>query len=109
MSMFDSVGRAGCVSGPACLRLQGVPVGGLALPATEKDMRELAGNAMSLCVVEQLLRAALVAVGVNGNSLPDRWRDGSAQGGAVQSSLQHTHPPTLHTVITICFVWGACD
>ena len=72
-------------------------------------MRELAGNAMSLCVVEQLLRAALVAVGVDEATLPNRWRDGSAQAALVRDAWGQNPPSqVIDSVPDFVGHWFGC-
>ena len=63
----------------ACCRLQGIPACDLVLPDDHRSVRRLMGNAMSLSVVEPLLRAAFVATGLCHPSTPDRWASGRAQ------------------------------
>lgn len=88
-----NVSRGCRISAAATMRLQGVLTSKLVLPISDGATRHLAGNAMSLCVVERLLRAALVAIGVHGHALTDRWGPGSAQADLVREAWG-TMPPT---------------
>ena len=63
------------VSACATMRLQGVRASELALPANDADTRNLAGNAMSMCVVEQLLWQTLLATCADSAAIPNRWRE----------------------------------
>ena len=83
----------GCRLSPtATLRLQGVCASDLVLPSNDGHVRNLAGNAMSLCVVERLLRGALLAIGVHKSGLPDRWASGIAQAELIREAGGE-HPP----------------
>ena len=81
-----NISRGERISAAACMRLQGVCTEGLVLPDKDGQVRNLAGNAMSLCVVERLLRAALVAAGSDNVDLPDRWGAGVAQAAIVREA-----------------------
>ena len=83
---FWNVSRGERLDSLACLRLQGIPAGQVVLPPKDTDVRELAGNSMSLCVVEQLLRAALVSCGAAGDVVANRWFEGSAQADLVRDA-----------------------
>ena len=59
--------------GPAaCVRLQGFAAGAIAWPTGDRLTRALAGNGMSLCVVEPILRNMAVAVGFDEGAMPHR-------------------------------------
>ena len=51
----------------------------LDLPDADRFVRKRMENAMSLCVVEPLLRSAFVSVGMLKEETPCRWSDGRAQ------------------------------
>ena len=59
--------------------MQGLVAHSLILPRADGATRRLMGNAMSLCVLEPLLRAALIAVDGLDVTSPNRWADGTAQ------------------------------
>ena len=45
---------------------------------------------MSLCVIEPLLRQALLSCGRSAHELPDRWGSGSAQAGLILDAWSGT-------------------
>ena len=47
----------------SCCRLQGLAATSLHLPDRESSTRILMGNAMTMSVIEPLLRSALIAIG----------------------------------------------
>ena len=70
----------------AAMRLQGLPSMAAIWPDKDGDIRALAGNFMSLCVLEQVLRSGLIACGLCPLNTHDRWSDGSAQAALVQDA-----------------------
>ena len=74
----------GCRMPPdVCCRLQGIEASSLRGASSDIELRRLMGNAMTLSVVEPILRAALIATGCCQESIPDRWRSGEAQAALV--------------------------
>ena len=70
----------------AAMRLQGLPSTAAIWPTKYGDIRALAGNSMSLCVLEPVLRSGLIACGLCPLNTPDRWSDGSAQAALAQDA-----------------------
>ena len=62
-----------------CCRFQGLLPGNLVLPDADGAVRRLLGNAMSLFLLESLMRTGLIATGKLQLSTPNRWADGTAQ------------------------------
>ena len=61
------------------LKLQGISPGDVTVVVPGTEMGKQIGNAMSLDVVERVMRNALIAAGlINGEDFPDRWRSGMA-------------------------------
>ena len=75
---FWHLGRGERISAMTSLRLQGVCGGSAAWPQADGDMRALAGNSMSLPVVELILRNAFLSCGHDARAFPDRWTSGFA-------------------------------
>ena len=87
-----SVSRGSQLSAVATMHLQGINTRNLILPASDAHTRNLTGNAMSLCVVERLLRAALIAIGQRPVDVVDRWGQGLAQADLVREVWGETIP-----------------
>ena len=68
------------------MRLQGITSTTAVWPDKAGDTRALAGNSMSLCLVEPLLRNALIACGHDKASIIDRWGTGAAQADLVSDA-----------------------
>ena len=66
-----------------CCRLHGVEVALLKRPARDADLRRLMGNAMTMSVLEPVLRSALIATGCCTPDVPARWQTGVAQSALV--------------------------
>ena len=63
-------------------RLQGIDPASVTLKSIpDKETGHMIGNAMSLNVVERILRQALIHIGVLSAECPDRWEDGIAYTG----------------------------
>ena len=90
-----NVCRGEFLSGAASLRLQGVCTTGLRLPPREEDMRNLAGNGISVIVVERVIRAGLIACGREPSSFPDRWTSGEAQCALIREAWDGTPPSPI--------------
>ena len=80
-----------------CLRLQGVRSQDVAGNCTDTEIRGLCGNAMSLCIIEPLLRCALVATGCDPDRLVDRWSDGTAQAELIADAWGSSLPQGVAT------------
>ena len=60
-------------------RLQGMDPTKFKVDVTPTQLGQQIGNAMSVNVVERVLRNALLAAGmIESDTVPDRWRSGSA-------------------------------
>ena len=68
------------------MRLQGLCSTQLGDTGADGDLRALAGNSMSLCVIEPLLRRCLLSCGWSADSLPDRWGTGLAQSRLIRDA-----------------------
>ena len=73
-------------------RLQGLEFASLAVPSSDKQLRELMGNAMILSVVERLLRAGFIAAGLLDAAVADRWATGQAQFALVRDAWGSSIP-----------------
>ena len=89
------IGRGCRLSGVECLRLQGLASTDIANDHSEPALRALAGNSMSLCVLEPLMRSALIAVGLYDGAKEDRWANGSAQARLVHDAWGSGLPTTI--------------
>ena len=93
------IGWGARLSGAVTMRLQGLSSRRYCWSGSEPDLRSLAGNSMSLCVIEPLIRNALLACGWSPD-IPDRWSSGvataellvDAWGASVPRDLINTLP-----------------
>ena len=101
------IGQGRRVPGITCLRLQGLSAEDVGGSFDEKDLRAFAGNAMSLCIIEPLMRNALIAVDSRFNALDDRWGTGVAQarlvldawGGRPPTDIIDRLPPSVASMV----------
>ena len=68
------------------MRLQGLGSSCTSWSFSDPDLRGLAGKSMSLCVIEPLLRQALLSCGWSPDALPDRWSTGVAQADLIRDA-----------------------
>ena len=94
-SGFWHIGRGERFSATTTLRLQGVCGGSAVWPQTDGDIRALAGNSMSLPVVELILRQAFMSCGYDHSVLPDRWASGLAFSDLVHDAWGPCVPPSI--------------
>ena len=85
------------MSAEACCRLQWLCASSLALPTHDGATRVLMGNAMSLSVVEPLLRSALISAGLLTAAAPNRWSIVSAQLAIVHDAWGSDIPELVFT------------
>ena len=74
------------------MHLQGLCSSDAVWPPDERDVRALAGNSMSLCLIEPILRNAMVSCGALGAEVADRWGSGLAQVSLVLDAWGHCVP-----------------
>ena len=79
----------------ATMRLQGLCTTDAVWPSSDADIRGLAGNSMSLCVLEPILRNSLIACGKVAIECADNWRSGFAQAALVRDAWNDTVPPEV--------------
>ena len=84
------------------MRLQGLCASDIDGVFAESDLRALAGNSMSLCVIEPLLRESLIAIGSPIAGWPDRWSKGSAQARLVQDAWGPKPPGAITQSLPDC-------
>ena len=87
------------LSGAGCLRLQGLCHGDIAHVVGESDLRALAGNPMSLCVIEPLIRACLVSMRLRSADDEDWWSLRIAQARLVKDAWGPRPPPAIIGVL----------
>ena len=80
------IGHGRRLSGAECLRLQGLCHGDIVHAVGESELRALAGNSMSLCVIEPLIRACLVSMRLRSADDEDRCSVGIAQARVVRDA-----------------------
>jgi len=73
---------------PEMFRLQGIDPSSMRVDVSNVSIGQQIGNAMSVNVVERILRQAILAANLThytNDTLPDRWKSGDAL-----ASIQHT-------------------
>ena len=92
---FWHLGRGERLSATTSLRLQGVCGSSAVWPQADGDIRALAGNSMSLPIVELIVRNAFISIGYDHSRLPDRWTTGSAFADLVHDAWGASVPSSV--------------